>query len=344
MRIPKSILLGISLLWYPVTAPAQTTHGFLLVANKGDQTLSVFDPDSGQQLATVPVGGITGHEVAASPDGKTAWVPIYGNSGVGLPGTDGTTISVIDLNTRKQTASIDLKRPSRPHCAVVNPKDGKLYVTTEITQSLTVIDPARNTIVETIPTGAQESHMLAISSDGKRGYTANVGPGTVSFIDLESKKVVTQIAVAKKIQRIAISPDDRWVFTADQTKPELAVIDTQTNTVKTRIPLPSTGYGMATTHDGKWLLVALPASDSVAVIDLKTMDLKTSDLKTMKVAKTISVPAAPQEILIRPDDRVAYVSCDQSKQVVALDREDFKVTKTFNAGAGADGLAWAKRP
>ncbi|HEY7097554.1 MAG TPA: cytochrome D1 domain-containing protein [Terriglobales bacterium] len=334
MRILRSILLALSLLWYPMTSPAQTAHGLLLVANKGEHTLSIFDPDSGQQLASVPVGGITGHEVAASPDGKTAWVPIYGNSGVGLPGTDGTTISVIDLNARKQTGTIDLAKPSRPHCAVFNPKDGKLYVTTEITQSLTVIDPARNAIVGTVPTGAQESHMLAISSDGKRGYTANVGPGTVSVIDLQKKEVLARIDVAKKIQRIAISQDDRWVFTADQAKPELAVIDTQTNTVKTRIPLAASGYGMAATYDGKWLLVALPGSNSVSLIDLKTM----------KVEKTISVPAAPQEILIRPDDRVAYVSCDQSKQVVAIDLGTFKVTKTFNAGAGADGLAWAGRP
>jgi len=40
----------------------------------------------------------------------------------------------------------------------------------------------------------------------------------------------------------------------------------------------------------------------------------------------------------------AHVSCDQSKQVVEIDLADFKVTKMFNAGAGADGLAWAKRP
>ena len=49
----------------------------------------------------------------------------------------------------------------------------------------------------TIPTGQPESHMLAITKDGKRGYVANVGPGTVSVLDLEAKKVVTIIPVAK---------------------------------------------------------------------------------------------------------------------------------------------------
>src|SRR5690348_3190075 len=94
------------------------SKGLLLVANKGEHTLGIVDPETGRQLATVPESGITGHEVAASPDGRTAWVPIYGNSGVGAPGTDGQTLDVIDIASRKRLATIDFGRPQRPHCAV----------------------------------------------------------------------------------------------------------------------------------------------------------------------------------------------------------------------------------
>ena len=73
-------------------APSRSPSGLLLVANKGDQTLGLISPDAGRQIATVAEGGVTGHEVAASPDGRRAFVPIYGNSGVGLPGTDGRTL------------------------------------------------------------------------------------------------------------------------------------------------------------------------------------------------------------------------------------------------------------
>lgn len=326
-------VLAVFLLWSPMIICSQGVAGrrLLLVANKIDRTLSMIDPESGQQLAVVAVGGITGHEVAASPDGQIAWVPIYGNSGVGVPGTDGQTISVIDLKTHAQIASVDLGQPSRPHSAVFNPTDGKLYVTAELTRSIKVIDPARREVVDSIPTGAPESHMLAISSDGQHGYTANVGQGTVSAINLRQKKVLTVIPVSKSVQRIAITPDGRWVFTADQVAPNLAVIDTQSNTVKRRIQLPVLGFGLATTHDGRRLLVTHPSSDSVSVVDLKTMT----------VEKTIPVPAAPQEILVRPDNRVAYVSCDQSKQIVAIDLGLLKIDRTIRAGAGADGLAWA---
>jgi YVTN family beta-propeller protein len=315
-------------------APGLQAGGLLLVANKGDQTMGIVDPAAGLQLATVPEDGITGHELVASPDGKRAFVPIYGNSGVGKAGTDGSLVRVIDLASRQVTGTIDMGKGIRPHCAVIGPKNGLLYVTTELDRTITVIDPETLKITGTIPTGQPESHMLAISSDGRRGYTANVAPGTVSVLDMEAKKVITIIPVCRTTQRIALSTDDRWVFTSDQDKPQLAVIDTAKNEVVNWIPLPGPGYGAAATPDGRWLLIAIPRERRVAVVDLQSM----------KVDRSIAVPRSPQEMLVRPDGGEAYVSCDVSKQVAVINLKDWTVTKLIAAGPVVDGLAWAKTP
>jgi YVTN family beta-propeller protein len=310
-------------------APAD--GGYLLVANKGDRALGIIDTASGKQIAAVPEGGVTGHEVIASKDGKIAYVPIYGDSGVGKPGSDGRTMAVIDLASRKVISTFDFGKPLRPHCPIIGPKDGLLYVTTELGNSITVIDPKTLKIVGTVPTGEAESHMLTISRDGKRGYTANVGPGNVSVLDLENRKVVTTIPISGQTQRISISVDDKSVFTSDQMQPRLAVINTATNKVENWIPLPAPGYGTAPTPDGKYLVVAVPNANKVAVIDLKAK----------KVAQAIDVPKAPQEVLIRPDGKFAYVSCDASGKVAAIRTSDWKVESLIDAGQGADGLAWA---
>jgi len=307
------------------------TPALLLVANKGDHTVSLVDPKAGQQLSTVDVNGVTGHELIASPDGRFAYVPIYGDSGVGLPGTNGSNLAVIDLAAHKLAGNVDFGHGVRPHCALIGPKDGLLYVTTELDKSVTIIDPHTLKIVGSVPTGQPESHMLAITSDGRRGYTANVGPGTVSVLDLENRKTIAVIPVSPHIQRIALSVDDRFVFTSDQTKPQLAVIDTATNKVKTWVPLSAAGYGTAPTPDGRWLVIALRTGNQVAVVDLKTM----------KVAHTLDVPAAPQEVLIPPDGHAAYVSCDASHKVAVIRTSDWKVEKLIDAGPSADGLAWA---
>lgn len=306
------------------------TSGLLLVVNKGDQNLGLIDTIAGQQITVVAENGVTGHEVAVSPDGSIAYVPIYGNSGVGKPGTDGTKIVMIDIAARKVVGEIDFGRGVRPHCAVFGPQDKLLYVTTEVENSISVIDPRTRQIVAAIPTGKPESHMFAIARDNRRGYTSNVGSGTVSVLDLKKRRVITIIPVASMIQRISLSIDDRLVFTADQSKPQLAAIDTATNKIKTWIPLPASAYGTAPTNDGRWLLAAIPSVNKVAVIDLHTM----------QVARTIDVPRTPQEIIVRPDGREAYVSCDASRKVAVINTTTWSVDKLIDAGRGADGLAW----
>jgi YVTN family beta-propeller protein len=279
----------------------------------------------------VPEGGITGHEVVASPDGRFAYVPIYGNSGVGKPGTDGRKMVVIDVASHKVVAEVNFGHAVRPHLPAIGPEDGLLYVTTELDHSVTIIDPKTLKIVGSIPTGQAESHMLALSHDGLRGYTANVGPGTVSVLDIKGRRTIAVIPVAGSVQRIAVSMDDRWVFTSDETKPRLAVIDTATNKVKNWIALPALGYGGTPTPDGRWFLLALPDANKVAVIDLASM----------KLARTVDVAKAPQAVLVRPDGKRAYVSCAGSNQVAEIDLSGWKVTRFISTGKSTDGMSWA---
>jgi DNA-binding beta-propeller fold protein YncE len=317
--------------------------GKLLVAEKGAQSLGIVDPAAGKEIANVSEGKLSGkdtaHEVAASRDGKEAFLPIYGDSGVGKPGSDGREMVVIDVAAQKIVARVDFGHPVRPHLPVLGPPvaghpDGLLYVTTELDKAVTIIDPKTDKILGTIPTGQAESHMLAVSHDGHWGYTANVGPGTVSVLDLKERKLVKVIPVAGTVQRISVSMDDKWVFTSDQTKPELDVIDTATNTVKARVPMLSYGYGTAPTPDGHWLLVPMMDVNKVAVIDLKTLTVK----------KNIDLAAGthPQEALVRPDGKAAYVSCDHSGQVAEIDTATWTVRRMIDTGKVSDGLAWAR--
>ena len=334
LRVVVPVVCAAVAMVYGVRVRAAAAGGpTLLVVNQVDVSVSLVDPATSHEVVAIPENttGVHGHEAAASPDGKTAYVPVYGSVGVGKPGIDGHEMLVIDLPTRTITGHLDFGHGVRPHCAVYDKVSGMLYVTTELDKTVSIIDPKTLKIVGTVPTGQEQSHMLALSRDGKRGYTANVGPGTVSVLDLVARKTVAVIPISGMTQRIALSNDDKMAFTADQTKPQLAVIDTATNKVRLWVPLPGVGYGTAPTKDGKFLLVALATSAKVAVVDLSTL----------QVARTIDVPKAPQEVLMRPDGKVAYVSCNISGKVAAIDLATWKVD-LIDAGKGADGLAWAK--
>jgi DNA-binding beta-propeller fold protein YncE len=327
----KSIRHVLPLLLACSTLPALAQQPRLLVAQKGEQSLAIVDPASGTVLASVPEGGTTGHEVIASPDGRFAYVPVYGNSGVGKPGTDGSNLVVIDIGAQRVTASLDFGHGVRPHMPIFGPKDGLLYVTTELDRSITLIDPKTLKIVGAIPTGQPESHMLALSHDGLRGYTANVGPGTVSVLDIPGRNVLTIIPISANTQRISITPDDRWVFTADQTQPRLAAIDTRTNQVAHWVPLEGLAYGTAPTLDGKFLLVTLPEKNKLAVVDIAAM----------KVIRSIDTPTDPEEVLVQPNNKSAWISSPASHTESELDLTTWQITKRIQTGKNSDGIAWA---
>jgi YVTN family beta-propeller protein len=332
MFTPISWLLA-SLMFLALAAggsrvPAPPAHGMLVVANQREHTALLIDPETRQELLKVTVG-VNGHEVAVSPDSRFAYVPIYGNSGVGKPGTDGATIDVVDLHERKLTATIDLGKPLRPHRAEFGP-DGLLYVTAELAKAVDVIDPATRKVIAEIPTGAIESHMIVISPDGQRAYTANVAAGSVSVLDLKQRALVTVIPVAKTVQRISISADGKRVFTHDQDTPRIAVIDTSTNKVASWISLPATVYSSSPTVDGRKLLAASP-SGKIFVIDLATA----------KLEESFDIPAALGELLLKPDGKFAFVSCPQAGTIEVLDIRGHKLLQPIKLTQGVDGLAWA---
>jgi hypothetical protein len=136
-------IVGTVLFFIPLLllGKASAQPGTLLAINEGESTLSIINPQTGQELARVAEGGVAGHEVVASFDGRTAYVPIYGDSSAGDPGSDGSELVAIDLASHRVVGHIDFGHGVRPHQPVLNPHDGMLYVTTELDQTITVIDP-----------------------------------------------------------------------------------------------------------------------------------------------------------------------------------------------------------
>jgi YVTN family beta-propeller protein len=311
------------------TNSVSPSDGWLIVVNQFEHTVLIVDPEKHAELAKINVG-VNGHEVIVSKDGRSAYVPIYGNSGVGRPGTDGASIDVIDLQNRKLAATLNLGKPLRPHRAEFGP-DGLLYVTAELANAVDVIDPSTRKVLAEIPTGQAESHMLVLSPDGRRAYTANVGAGSVSVLDLQKRSLLTTIPIAKTVQRISISPDGRRVFTHDQDAPRIAVIDTASNKIAEWIDLPDPAYASEPTPDGRWLLALCRDASRLHVVDLKSM----------KVARSLAVPKQPSEILVRSGGEIAYISGTGAGKIAVLDLHTWEMQRPIELTPGVDGLAWS---
>jgi YVTN family beta-propeller protein len=311
----------------PSAPESSESRGFLFIANQGDHTALVVDLAARKVINKIGVD-INGHEVAVAPSHRLGYVPIYGNSGVGKPGTDGSSVHVIDLREGRDIQIINLGKPVRPHCAKFAP-DGMLYVSAELANAIYVVDPSTGKVVGEVPTGAPESHMFVLSPDGHRAYTANVGPGSVSVLDLQNRSVIAVIPVAKTVQRISISTDGGYVFTHDQNASRIAVIDTATNKLARWIDLPGRVYSSTPTPDGR-LLIANAPSGKLFVIDLSTE----------KVTGEYPIPAAIGEIAIDSASDHAYITCPQKGTIEVLDVRNGKMESPIVLTPGVDGVEW----
>jgi hypothetical protein len=66
----------------PWPTPASLYPPELLVVNQTGHSVSFIDPAHPQPPVSFDEAAVTGHEIAVTPDGRTAFVLIYGDSGV----------------------------------------------------------------------------------------------------------------------------------------------------------------------------------------------------------------------------------------------------------------------
>jgi len=320
-------VLRASLLLLAVLSFATTAHAALLVVlNKQDNALVTVDPVALKVLGRVTTGNGP-HEVATSADGRLAFVTNYGDQ------QPNNSLSVIDLVAMKELRRIDLGAFQRPHGIEV--RNGKAFVTSEVTRTVFRFDPATDRIDWINGTGQQTTHMLAMTADGRRIFTANIGSNTVTAINIGTgpafPAVIRQIPVGAQPEAIAITPDDKEVWAGHNADGHISIIDTATNAVKETIKAGDMPIRIKFTPDGRRALVSDPRGGELIVFDTATR----------KPDKRLKLDGVPLGIQMQPDGKRAYVALTEANKVAVLDLARLEIVAQVETGKAPDGLAWS---
>jgi DNA-binding beta-propeller fold protein YncE len=164
----------------PVLLVAQNSgqpgaSGRLLALSKGDRTISVIDPATLKILGKVPSGDDP-HEVAATADGRMAYVSNYGAGRGGF-----NTLTIGDIVNFKPAGTVDLAGLRGPHG--MTEAGGKIYFTAEVAKAIGRVDPATNKVDWVIGTGRDITHMVVVSKDLQRIFSVDVQSATASIIE-----------------------------------------------------------------------------------------------------------------------------------------------------------------
>ncbi|HVP00179.1 MAG TPA: YncE family protein [Bryobacteraceae bacterium] len=302
----------------------------LLVLSKGDLTLAIVDPSTLKVVAKMP-SGPDPHEVAASADGKTAYISNYGGGAY-------NTITVVDLIAQKTTGTIDLGALRGPHGLMF--VGGKLWFTAEGAKIVGSYDPATNKVDTVIGTGQGRTHMVYTFDDSKRLITSNVSSATMTIIDKTTGGRggvdwnETTITVGPGAEGFDVAPGGKELWAANAGDGTISIIDLAAKKVTATLDANvKSANRLKITPDGKLALVSM----------LNNGDLAVFDVATRKLVKRIPMGRGAAGIEIQPDGSRAFVACTPDSYVVTIDLKSLTNSGKFDAGKNPDGMAWVRR-
>lgn len=309
----------------------------LAVVCKSDFQLVLVDPATQKVLVKLPTG-LGPHEVAVSPDGRTAYVSNFGRYSV-YPAGDtahdkaGNSITVIDLVERSVKATFDLGTHTGPHGMTLS-HDGKLlWATSETPQAILEIDTASGKILHVWNTNQVRSHMIVTTPDESKFYVTNTVSGSVSVVNRKSGEVKV-LATGPGTEGIAISPDGKEVWAASRLDGKIEVISTATDSiVATFASGGKEPKRLAFTPDGKQVWVTNSRSDQTTVFDAHAREL----------IAALTMSKAPSGIYFSADGRSAYVTNANANQLTFVEVASRKIAQVMPIGTDPDGVAWSSR-
>lgn len=314
----------------PSRANTQVTsqkNGVVLVANQrsGNASLINLQNDSAQFVMVGPGP----HEAVISPSGRTGIVTIYG-----VQGQPGNGLAVVDIASGAVTRTISLGEYTRPHGAIFLPGETHAVVTSETTQRLAVVNLRDGRVEDAIPTDAQGSHMVAVTADGHRAFTANIFSGSVSEIDLTSRKLVRVIPAGPRAEGIAVTPDGSEVWIGSNTDGTVSIIETSTGSVVETLTGFSLPYRLAMSADGRTAIICDPQGDRIHV----------ADVRARKVSWTLDGLGSPRGVNIAADGKTAFVTLAADETVGIIDLERRALVRKVKVGASPDGVWYGPPP
>jgi YVTN family beta-propeller protein len=285
----------------------------LVVVQKGDDSVGLYDADSGSLLARVGVG-TKPHEVALSDDGRLAYVTNYGVDRYTETIEGGNSVSIVDLAARRVVGTVDLGRYHRPHGIALG-RSGRLYVTCDFPPSLVVIEPRERRVERVVEVGQALPHMVAVTPDERKAYTANSGAGTVSAVAVAEGKVAAQIDIGGVPMGFALTGDGRRLFAANRTGDAIVVIDTARDAVVGRLPIAGSPTRLQLLPGDARLIAAVTDANAVAVVDVDPL----------REVRRFSVGRHDEGLGLDPSGRFGYVAAQDDDKVVKFSLTDWKV-------------------
>lgn len=212
----NSIAGSISVGSTPTQIAMSPNGNYVLAINQASDQVTLIDTRSKSVVATLGVGSRPS-SVAFNADSSRAYVTNLWSGNV----------SIIDVAAKAVTGAFEAGMgPS----GVAVASNGRIYVTNEYANSITVHDASSGKLLTTM-SGFTFPNWIALTPNAAKAYVTNGNAGSVSVIDLASNTVSATIGVGSLPTSVALSTDGSRAFVTNEYGFSVSVIDTGSNSV-----------------------------------------------------------------------------------------------------------------
>ena len=321
----------------PLTVLADT----LLVGNKAQNTLSFVDLNSGEVVKVLPTGKGP-HEVDVSPDGKTAVVANYG-----VAGARGNSLTVVDVEQGKVSRTIDLGEHTAPHGIVWMHDNEHVVVTTEGSGEIIKVHVQSGAVVLALKTGQDTSHMVALTSDDKTAFVANIRSGSLTRLELKQGAKAKSAQTGEGAEGVALTLDDEEVWVANRADNTITVMDSETLEVLETLETGNFPVRLEMTPDGKYALVSNGRSSELGIYHVRERTESVRKKLALEGGKGASIfgdfgaSSVPIGIQPHPSKLVIYIAHANGDVISEISTETWEILRIIDAGPEPDGMAYS---
>jgi YVTN family beta-propeller protein len=285
-----------------------------------------FYAEDGRRLGEAKVGKFP-HEAVLSPDGRMLYVSDNGVLWMTEEGEGGNTVSVVDVAAMKRVGVIDLGRFRRPHGITLDPRSGRLLVTTERPYGLVAVDAGQRKVVRDYDVQGKAPHMVSLGPGGEWAFVSNVDSNTVAAIHLETGRVKL-IPTAGRPQGGALAPDGRRLYVVNTDGEAITVIDPRSQESVGTIPTGKGPGRVAITPDGTTLVYNLQVDLSIGF----------ADVAAARQVASLPLGGRSVSLTMTRDGRRAFAGVQDQDKVYVISVPERKVLRVIDTpkGAGPD--------
>jgi YVTN family beta-propeller protein len=232
----------------PIAMVQGPNGGYIYIINKGDNSLTVFNPAGPSVMTTLTETNGLGPNPVALAVTPQGWICIV-TQGDGTPAHP-PTLNLILSGYDYIAANAPLG--ALPNYAFVDPNRNRLYVTNGGDNTVNVFDsssinPSGNPQIPLLGTAKVGTDPIGVTVllDGSNFFTANAGSNDVSVVSQNSFSLLTAVTLPTGANPVFIAsdPTSQRVYVADQGTFETTIIQTSNNTISGSIAAPTQVFG-----------------------------------------------------------------------------------------------------